>query len=52
MSAKVFIKANHKLICAYCENIYKSGTSFCRNCQDDKAIMEISRFISIYGEPK
>jgi len=39
----------HNLICAFCENVYKSGTKVCWNCQEYKGIMTIEEFDAIYG---
>jgi hypothetical protein len=38
-----------KLICAFCENVYSSGTSYCSKCIDYKGIMTIEAFDRIYG---
>ena len=37
------------LICAFCENVYSAGTSYCSNCVEYKGIMTIEAFDRIYG---
>jgi hypothetical protein len=43
------LKMSHNLICAFCENVYKSGTKVCGKCEDYKGIMSVKEFDEIYG---